>query len=540
VTRVARWKRGDATLWKVVDQWLAGAPAAQEFASNERRQVVRLRSEQGVEVVVKRFLPRHRVQRLINRGRRALGQSPAQKEWRALSRLRSVGLNVPDLLALARLQDGGELLVLRFIPGIALEEALASDRRERHRLLTAMGEQVALLHSTRWVHRDLHTGNFVIDEQGRPALLDFQRARRPFTTIARTRDRGALDFSLAQAGFSIADRMRLRCATLGISGRPGPSERLALLRAGKASSKFAARHFKSRTKRCLRPGRLYARVDVEGQRGLRLRSVPGEAIAQALAIHRAVQTGDGELRTRGEILKRDHSSRVTATSVDGRSFVVKEVVKPGRGRLLADALRGSPARRAWRGGHGLLARGIRAATPLAFVEVRHWMVPVASTVVLEDLRPALPANELATAAPDQLAETLRRLAVALHRRGVVHGDFQAPHIYLSDPSVRSEQSGRGDQLESALIDLEGVRFRKRLSDDQRIQSLAELNASLPDELLSACERRRAFERYAQVLPFAKGEAAQSERLGALAEIARRSLARSHLWQGEGCGEELGK
>ena len=55
-----------------------------------------------------------------------------------------------------------------------------------------------------------------------------------------------------------------------------------------------------------------------------------------------------------------------------------------------------------------------------------------------------------------------------------------------------------------------------------------------DEALSPEQRRHAFERYAQVLPFGEGEAAQPERLAAEQQIVRRSLARRHLWKGEGC------
>jgi len=353
------------------------------------------------------------------------------------------------------------------------------------------------------------------------------------------RDIGSLDFSLAHAAFSIADRVRFRAAALGIAGgtrasrqtrgtlRARRDERGAHRRVAKASAQRANRHYSGCTRRCLRTGPLYARIDIEGRSGLRLREIPTEVIEQALTIHQAVQAGEGASCREGEILKRDHRSRVTSARVEGRSLVIKEVVKRGRRRLLADSLRGSPARRAWVGGHGLLARGILAATPLAFVETRRLGVPLASTLILEDIRPARPADELddATRLDHDLAEALRRLAVSLHRRGVIHGDFQAPHIYLC------ERAGR---LESALIDLEGVRFQRRLSDTQRIQSLAELNASLPDDLMSPAERRRAFERYAQVLPFGDGEAAQSERLAAEAEIVRRSLAREHLWKGEGC------
>jgi hypothetical protein len=72
-----------------------------------------------------------------------------------------------------------------------------------------------------------------------------------------------------------------------------------------------------------------------------------------------------------------------------------------------------------------------------------------------------------------------------------------------------------------------VRFRRRLTDAQRIRALAQLNASLPDAF-PARERRDAFARYARALPFATGAR------GALLAIVSQSLLRRHRWSGAGC------
>jgi hypothetical protein len=260
--------------------------------------------------------------------------------------------------------------------------------------------------------------------------------------------------------------------------------------------------------------------------GLRLDRFPEAAAAQALEAHAETLRRGGE-----RILKRDHRSRITAAVVDGHAVVVKEVVKDGARRHIADGLRGSPARRAWRGGHGLLARGIGACTPLAFLETRRHGLPVASTAILEDLRPAAPSTQYAARGPAEagaVLDALCQLVIALHRNRVVYGDLRAQHIFVRGAGGR--EPGR---LEVALIDLEGVRFARRLSQTRRIQSLAELNASLADDLLSTEVRRHAFEVYCRALPFAGG----SPR--ALAEIVRRSLARDHFWAGRGCREANG-
>src|SRR5690606_672096 len=247
---------------------------------------------------------------------------------------------------------------------------------------------------------------------------------------------------------------------------------------------------------------------LDGRRGLRLRAREPAARAALLAAHAAALAA-GDAR----VLKDDHRSRVTGHVVGGQAWVVKEAPWRGLGRALADVLRGSAARRAWRAGHRLALRGIGVARPRAWLERRRLGVPLRSWVVLEDLRPAVPAAfalEHGLAA-EPVLDALVRLLVALHRAGVDHGDLQGTHVYLGRDGAR-------------LIDLEAVRFRRPLPDERRVQALAELNASLPPGFPDDA-RLRAFRRYSRALPWARGEAR------ARAEVVRRSIARRHRWPG---------
>jgi hypothetical protein len=249
-------------------------------------------------------------------------------------------------------------------------------------------------------------------------------------------------------------------------------------------------------------------------RGLRLQRFPDAAVTAALAGHQAALARGGPA-----VLKRDHRARVTAVEAQGHRIVVKQVMKGGLRKRVADLFRGSPGRRAWVAGHGLLARGIPAATPLAFVERRRFGSVIESAVMLEDLRPAKAASQLDDLHEGDATALLCRLAIDLHSRAVRHGDLQASHIFVS---------GGQDGPRAALIDLEGVRFRRHLSQRSRIQALAELNASLADAALPPAERMRAFARYARALPFRMG----NER--ALARIVELSLERKHRWRGTDC------
>ena len=263
------------------------------------------------------------------------------------------------------------------------------------------------------------------------------------------------------------------------------------------------------------PGPQVALLHLDGASGLRRSDADPAALRYALAAHESTPGGDGWVE-----LKSDSRARVTAGTSAIGPLVVKQYRARGFTHRLADCFRGSPARRAWRGGHGLSARGIAASTPVAYLERHRFGFPFVSTAVFLDARPGEPADACppTLARPEEVVDALLALVLRLHRRAVIHGDLKASHVILRRD---------GEHLTTRLIDLEAVRFPRRLSDADRIRALAQLNASLPDEIPDPV-RRRAFERYAAALPFARGPDA------ALENIVSMSLARRHRWTGGSC------
>jgi tRNA A-37 threonylcarbamoyl transferase component Bud32 len=510
-----RWRSGDAAVRAALERWLAaggGAGAGAEVLhDNARRRIVRLAGGPGGDLVVKHFRVASGRHPWRERAKALVGRGQAEREHRALRALHAAGVPVPEPLALGVLQGGDALLALRFVAGAPLEAALGAAPRERRALLRRVGEAVAALHRAGFVHGDLHRGNVRVAEAGGAVLLDLQHARATRSPRARSADLGQLDYSLWDR-LARADRVRLRAAALG-AATPFEAAAIRELRAaGRAAEARAAAHARSRTRRALRPGRAFAATQVEALRGLRVRELSEVELGLLVAFHEAAQA-----RGSDAVLKSDLRVRISRLESGGRRVVVKESAPRGLARSLADALRGSAGRRAWRAGHGLRARGIGAAQPLAFLEERRLGLPHRSLVVLEDLRPAPDALEASRSDPDAALDALVRLAVRLHRRGVDHGDLKCTNVHLVGPAP----------FRPELVDLEGVRFRGRVPEAARVEALAQLNASLPDEI-PAAQRRRAFARYCAALPFARGRAA------ALADVVARSLARRHRWTGAGC------
>jgi len=513
-----RWLRADPSVHRASER-AGGCCEGSVLRDNPRRRLIHLPEPGGAGLLIKQFRVGSGRHPLRERLKARLGRSPAEREWRALAALHGAGVAVPAPLALGVLPGDDRLLAMSFVEGRPFEEVLREPTAVRWDALRRLGTLVRRAHHAGFIHGDLHIGNALWTEAG-PLLLDLQHARRSRSRRARDRDLGDLDYSLWRRA-SLADRIRLRAASLGVAPPFDPAARAALREVGERASARAAHHGRSRTRRSLRPGRLYDRLRLAEGVGMRMRELSEAEVGQALAAHReALAAGDPRL------LKSDERSRVSAVEVSGRHLLIKEVRFRGLARALVDALRGSAARRAWLGGHGLLARGVGAARPLAFLESRQAGLVLGSAVLLEDLRPLPDALDAAAHGDlEAVLDALVELVATLHRRHIDHGDLKSTHIFLE------EREGR---LRARLIDLEGVRFRRRIGAKRRLRALAELNASLPDSFPNHA-RCRAFARYAAEHPFEGGNRRALERLVAM------SLARRHRWTGagtEGCDREV--
>lgn len=516
------WQRGDRALGYQVERILnAGAEGERErsvLRDNPRRRIVTLQVG-ARRVVVKHFRVGSGRHELRDRWKSALGRAPARREWRALRAMHRAGLPVPEVWVLGTLADGDHILVMEHLPGTPLDEALRRDARDPREGLAELGALVARIHAAGWVHGDLHVGN-LLRGPTRPddwGLLDWQHARRTHSLIARRADLARLEYSLSRF-LPLTQRMRLRESALSIARPYDDAARTAVRQAGEALWARFDEHAQSRTRRALRPGRLVRAVELAGRTGLRTGDLSDADLLRVLEAHEDVK---GRVEDPAH-LKSDRRSAVSAISLGDRRLIIKEFPRRGLGKSLVDRWRGSPARRAWTAAHGLVARRVGVAQPFAYLEERR--ARPGSWVVLEDLRPATEAAfavERGVVDAGELADLLLDLVLQLHRRGVDHGDLKGTHILL-----RRDPNFGGRPQSACLIDLEGVRFRRQVSWQRRRRALIQLNASLP-ETLPAPERRRFWERYAQIFPVADLE-------GEGRRIALRSVARAHRWRGRDC------
>src|SRR5207253_8820400 len=76
--------------------------------------------------------------------------------------------------------EGRPFVVMEHVPGLTLQEFADQHRpspRQAARLVAELARAVAYLHARGIIHQDIKPRNVLVDDQGRPRLIDFGLAR---------------------------------------------------------------------------------------------------------------------------------------------------------------------------------------------------------------------------------------------------------------------------------------------------------------------------------------------------------------------------
>lgn len=501
------WIAGDARLRPALEAALSSGLERAECLHRSPRRSVYAFDLSGEALALKVHHVRPGARGFREAAKALLGVAPAQREWRALVALAPLALGTPRPRALVRLANGDRLVVTDRLAARGLREDFrAASLVGRAQRVEALAACVARLHAAGWRHGDLHLGNLGFGDDGL-VLFDLQRTRRLRHRREALDEIARLEHSLHRAGWPESERRRLRRA-LGLAEDALDA----------AARRFLRDHLRGRARRRLRPGRDWERVDVLGRRGMRDRQLEAEALQAALeAFDRAPHADDDATR------RRAGRGRIARVSVDDRRLIVKRVDAGSTARRLADRFRGSAAARAFRAGQRHALAGDHAARPLAWLESSRLGLPDRSWLVLE----AVGEQDLDRFVPDSprtarvLGVTLGAWLAALHARGLGHRDLKGGNLRIA---------WRGRRPTFQLVDLEDLVGPRHLRDDERIEALSQLNASLADDVLDAATREAALAVYLERLPLGCGPDV------ARREIVRRSRARGHRWQGADCDE----
>jgi len=558
----------DAPDW----QNLRTEPAAELIKRNGPREVWCVRTA-SLSVFAKAYRP-------VKVGdwlRALLFGSASHREWRAGRYAQRAGLATPLPIACGwkRRLGRGILLTRAVDHSVPLHTywtafETANDRRGRYQkslaLCHALAELLARAHQSGMRHLDLHPGNLLVqDVQGsapRVVMVDLQSARigRPVKQWAALQNLVQLN-QWFQRHASRSERLRFlrsylvwheRLSHLKHARRVQADLRPMLSRLDRMARRHARRLWAKRDRTAMRSGRYFSRMRIPGGwRGhvvLQPRRPVAGLSAREVSFTRAQwrewldDPSEWTGRRRTQLIKGSHSGTVCRAMLpldDGAMEVIckrplprtwwKRVLFPfGASRNL----------RTWRRGHALLHRDLPTARPLAVLERRCLGLLLDSLVMTESitdgrdldtmlrLHLAPQSGQVLRRVKDQLAGRLAKVIRQMHERGFAHRDLKASNILVQ------WRPGQGAPPGVALIDLDGLRLRRRVRQRNELRALARLNASLDLCItVTATDRLRFLRAYLGASGYVPGGFKPLwRRLAELSDGIRKHKAKRLQWK----------
>lgn len=504
---------------------------------NAVRTVGRVSVPDAPPCIVKCFHARTGLQALRERW-----QARSTQEWTHLRALHAAGIPIPTPIARMEWHDPStaaeDYLFLEEIPDAVslrdwmIERArgglLPRGIRDERTLLANLAALIDALCAVGFYHQDFHAGNILISpsrSRVHPLLIDVHRGRAGAAVIEA--ERRAM---IAQMAYSISRvarrstvwRFFFACESKRFTS---PRAREAACREAFAEmSRLREQHVRSRTRRPLEGGSLFAVEKIDGIKIYRKRTIPAETVRAWISRHEnAVTTGTVD------VIKRSDRGAITRLAVsDGAGITgvyVKEFVPRGIARRLAGLWQGTGARRGWVAHHGCVVRRIPVPEALAAVEGVSGPRAGRSYLITREVRGAIPSNRFAELLTPRgrgrsrqtrqaFLWSLARLLRSLHMAGIFHRDLKANNILV--------RAGRGGRVDCFLLDLDRVRFGSKVEMPRRLLNLAQLNAALPP-VITRADRLRAFRSYAC---WDRGLGRDRE---TIARLMEETVARKHLW-----------
>jgi tRNA A-37 threonylcarbamoyl transferase component Bud32 len=361
--------------------------------------------------------------------------------------------------------------------------------RQRREIIKAVAQLVAAAHTAGVDHNDLHTGNILIRwpaemaATGSPPqlyLIDLPGIRLGGPLNWR-RSRNSLAM-LGGGWFLRLSRSELwRFWSTYLARRPEIRNTLpdnAIGQILRQMREHALRVLASRDKRSLRTNRHFQRLTTAAATVHAVQEFPREqlgALADDPALllrafrHEPVKIGHASLLVQARLAWAGQNERVAYKRSRVRSWW----------KRCLGIVRGSRSIHGWQKGHALLARGIATPRPLAAIQptgffggesylMTHW-IPGALNLHLYGWQLALRDPQERHRKACQTAESLGRLLGRMHAWRISHRDLKGCNLVVAEEA---------DGVATYLIDLDSVRFVRRIRFAQQTRDLSRLAASV--------------------------------------------------------------
>ena len=408
---------------------MAEATSCRVIKKSVRRQIFHLQSPTGCY-----FLKLSTLNRGKDRRRHFLLPYRKWAEWRNLHRLLAAGIATATPVMKGASKGTFPpmfFLLTAEVSGQPLRIKSAADAAN-------MGDYVAMLHSKGVLHADLHPHNIIVDHEGQGCLIDVQEVYCLPWIPRRLRisNLGRLFFNLGCA-FDPLDGV----AQFLNGYNQKFSDQVNLTQLNRAAARHQQRKYRSRSRRCCKNSTEFMVVKNDDWKGYRRKTFQWRPrdLRQALE--------------KGQPLKGSHV-------LSYRGVCIK---KHTRRRFHADRCRIS-----WKMSRALEVRGIAVPRALGYFVINNVSCFIAELLVdkchLNTYLSSLSDEQVKRRALKKLALWLRNV----HDSNVWQRDFKSPNILCRNGNF-------------VMVDLEGVRIR-RLSENNRIHNLAQLNASVSNAI----------------------------------------------------------
>lgn len=492
---------------------VASHPGCQLLRDNNVRTSALVPLPGGEETV---FVKRYKCRGLSDMLKYLFFTSKASAEWENMHRFLEKGMGVPLPIAKGEKRRFTMLVDSYLITGALvnatpLQHYLTNIPRVgtfpstvvgRKSLIQKVAVLIRKIHDQGFFYRDLHAGNILVVESDAGELqlypVDFHKIwyLKDVPLWMRMRDLAQLRNSIA---VSRTEQVRF-LREYGKGYTPLVTRfKLNARRLDIKAKKLWRTHLFSRTKRCL-----VNSSEFEVKRGIaqslyRNRAYAEELLSEIMnTFHAAPMTGG--LTILKETPKEKVAVITTTHKGTATRVIVKESLFPRWGRKVRYTFSRSRARKYWIAARGLKVRGIDTPDSLALIEQKRYGFPFRNFLVIEfidhgyELNEYIVKNFKKVLSRDEVSkkrhfirECARRVR-SLHEQGVYHADLKSNNIL-----VKEKDSGGWYFY---FIDLDRVVFKRTLSLSERINNLAQINASVAD-CITPSDRLRFFKRYAQ-------------------------------------------
>lgn len=452
------------------------------------------------------------------------------KEWRVAHYAFNKGVNCVRPVAYAISTDPGSfldcLLVTRGLPQTSSlteywqrisENGASKNSPDIRRLEDALAKVLAKAHHAGITHCDLHPGNLLVETsngQTNVYLVDLHSVKtgRPVCDRIATQNLAQLNQWFRQNAtltqrMSLLKRYLVYHATLRSSdGTVTPQTfRRWVQMLNQTVRHHAHQLLASRDRRVMRTSKYFAKLKLDDHwRGhvflQSKRSYPSSQASnleftpedwrQALAQPEAMIES---LLSQSRPIKHSRSTLVCKGTIHlgphEVAVVCKRQIRRKRLAAIWDCLRYSRCVRAWKVSFAMLHRSLPVAQPLAVLERRIGPYLADSLLITEEVKPSVNLRVFLTTilpvleAPRRrqvtrvLMEQLQHLLRQMYRYGFVHRDLKATNILIHGMTVEDCRSVDPATLKLVLVDLDGLRLKRRSSHQDLTRAMARLSIS---------------------------------------------------------------